>query len=83
MPNLATTVFKSFIREVLSGKSKHYFNSKGVIQSSVGLIFRLASQDKLADVSQILSSNYDKIELLFTQRAGYEKDKNACNYNWI
>lgn len=59
-------------------KPRLYKNKVGVIQSSVGLIFKLYSNARITNVDEILSSSYDNIELLFTQRAGYERDRNAC-----
>jgi hypothetical protein len=71
MSNFAASVFRSFVREVIRTKPQLYHNKKGVIQSSVGLIFKLYSTSKVSDINEILSASYDKIELLFTQRAGY------------
>jgi len=71
MSNLGASVFKSFLREVIRTKPQLYANKKGVIQSSVGLIFKLYSSSNVTNINEILLSSYDNIELLFTQRAGY------------
>lgn len=79
MKNASNSIFRAFVREIIQQKNIDYTNKKGVIQSSVGMIFKLYTDTKLTNTHDALSTNYDNIELLFTQRAGYEKDRNACN----
>ena len=71
-------VFKSFIRELVRLPPRGYHNKKDTIQSSVGMVFKLHSSSNISSIQDVLKSNYHNIQLLFTQRAGYEKDRNAC-----
>lgn len=41
MTNFGTSVFKAFLREVTHHQPAQYTNKKKVIQSSVGMIFKL------------------------------------------
>lgn len=41
MQGFANTIFQGFLRELARSTPKRYFNSKRVIQSSVGMIFRV------------------------------------------
>ena len=75
------TVFRSFIRELTRTTPVPYSNHPKVIQSSVGMIFRLKSQNAFSSLQHILNGSFEGIDLLFTQRAGYEKDRNACIYS--
>ena len=43
MQSFSNTIFKGLIRETIRAKPKVYANGKGIIQSSVGLIFKLHS----------------------------------------
>jgi hypothetical protein len=76
----AQTVFRSFIRELSRTIPVAYSNYPKVIQSSVGMIFRLRSPNSYSCPQHIMEGSFDSIDLLFTQRAGYERDKNACTY---
>ena len=79
MDKAAVTIFRAFVREVLRNEPRDFSNKKKVIQSSVGMVFRLQSKTLLSSPQQMASCvDYQGIELLFTQRAGYEKDRNAC-----
>lgn len=78
MHNFANSVFRAFVKELGRRAPKCYFNGPKVIQSSVGMIFRLHSDTLFTASSDIDKGEFQKIELLFTQRAGYEGDRNAC-----
>lgn len=41
MQGFANAIFQGFLRELARSTPKRYFNSKRVIQSSVGMIFRV------------------------------------------
>lgn len=74
----SSIVLKALLREVIRKQPNQYFNKANTIQSSVGLIFRVDSENKIDSIPQLFESELSKIELLFTQRAGFESDKNAC-----
>ena len=78
----AAPIFKSFIKELIRLSPKAYHNKKDTIQSSVGMVFKLHSENHIGNVQDVLKSHYENIQLLFTQRAGYEKDRNACKW-WV
>lgn len=78
MDRFASTTFKCFLREVAAATPRSYFNEKHVIQSSVGMIFRLSTDGVIKNVEDALSREIREIDLLFAQRAGYERDRNAC-----
>lgn len=78
MHNFANSVFRAFVKELGRHSQLPCYNSPKVIQSSVGMIFRLHSEFLFTSASDIAKGEFQKIELLFTQRAGYEGDRNAC-----
>lgn len=41
MTNFGTSVFKALLKEIAHHKPNQYTNKKNVIQSSVGMIFKL------------------------------------------
>jgi hypothetical protein len=78
MERKAGTVFRALLQELARTEPCPFFNAKGVIQSSVGMIFRLRSQQSLTTAEEVAAAECDQVELLFTQRADYEHDRNAC-----
>jgi hypothetical protein len=54
MKTLANTVFKGLVREAMRVPGKSYRNSQGVIQSSVGLIFKIYSKNGINSIENIL-----------------------------
>ena len=71
-------MFRAFLRELVVSSPREFSNGSKVIQSSVGMVFRLQCRKPPASPLEAATLPYEKIELLFTQRAGYEKDPNAC-----
>ncbi len=71
-----STVFLALLRAVANASPAKWYNNKGVIQSSVGMIFDLgpAPPGKHWTYHEILEEKPSEISLLFTQRAGYEAD---------
>lgn len=83
MKTFTNILFHSFLKELTRKTPKTYFNAKDTIQSSVGMIFRLHTRAHFKSIDDIHTNSYDNIELLFTQRAGYEGDRNACTHCMI
>lgn len=57
MDRFASTVFKSLLREISAVPARYYGNQKGVIQSSVGMIFRVPNDAKVSCVDDLLGGS--------------------------
>jgi hypothetical protein len=61
MQIFANSVFQGFIRELSKSTPKCYFNGKRVIQSSVGMIFRVHTASQFSRAEEVGSCAFDKI----------------------
>ena len=78
-----SVIFYSLLQQLTKSQPKPYYSTSATIQSSVGLIFRYSTKQPSLSIHQLIQSSQDvqQLEILMVQRAGFEKDPNACKYS--